>query len=410
MMNETAAHGRSVNQTFLVGETIYFRPIELEDAATASTWRRAPFPAPAEVVEKQIKERLEVDDPGELHDRMLLLACRRADDRVAGSVEIDNEGWRFGEIRPHFDPLATEDAKGALVAESIRILVPWMLDERQLMTVMVEDVGVRPEVEKTVEDLGGRLTARHREANLVDGERIDAVHYQFFNDRWVAKMGMPGDPVFGAVERPTASPAQPRKTASIDDHPAGAIVLGERLYLRAVKPEEGALVAKWALEETETYYPEGRLVFSPHGFGHAHRKFAEQDLPEIVRFAIVLRETGELIGCNGLTGISWIHGRAETETEIYRPQHRSAGYGTEAKHLLLEYAFDRIGLHMIYSYVAEANRRSSAALVKQGYREAGLIAWDSLCQDCLCGYLTYDLLAAEWRQARDRAARGNITQ
>ncbi len=403
-MNRQDVTGRSAKQTFLVGDTIYFRPVELDDARTAPAWQPKPFPAPAEVVEEQLKERLEVDDPDVLHERMLLIACRKDNDQPVGSVEIVNEGWRFGEILPRIDPLATAEEQAALIAEYIRILVPWMLDERHLMTVTVEDAGVRSAVAETAASMGGRLTTLHRKALLIRGERVDASCYQFFNARWLEKMGPPAEPVFGPVERETIAPARPRMTATIDDRPDDAIVLGKRVYLRAVKPEEGALVAQWALEETELPYPEGRLVFSPHGFAHAHKRIAEQDPPELVRFAIVLRDSGEMIGCNGLCDISWVHGRAETETEIFRPQHRNAGYGTEAKHLLLEYAFERLGLHMIYSYVAETNPRSSAALVKQGYREAGLIAWDSLCKDGLCGYLTYDLLASEWRDARDRAA------
>ena len=403
-MPEPSEPPGSANQSFLVGETIYFRPIELDDAATASVWRGKPFPVPAEVVEAQIKEQLEVDDPDELHERMVLIACRRSDDRPVGSVEVLNEGWRFGELLPHIDSLATLAEQDALIAECLCILVPWMLHERHLMTVMVEDTRARPEVERAVLAMGGRLTARHREANLIDGQRFDAIHYQFFNHRWVDKLGIPAEPVFGAVERLTPSPARPRLTTTLDDRPEEAIVLGQRIYLRAVKPEEGALVAKWALEDTETYYPEGRLVFSPHGFAHTHRKIAEKDPPDVVRFAIVLRESDEMIGCNALYDISWIHARAETATEIYRPQHRGTGLGTEAKHLLLEYAFDRLGLHMIYSYVAEVNARSAAALIKQGYREAGLVAWNSLCEDGLCGYLTFDMLASEWREARDRSA------
>jgi RimJ/RimL family protein N-acetyltransferase len=95
-----------------------------------------------------------------------------------------------------------------------------------------------------------------------------------------------------------------------------------------------------------------------------------------------------------------VHRTAETETEIFQPRYRSTGLGTEAKHLLLDYAFDRLGLHMIYSFVGEANTRSAAALRKQGYRDAGYAAWITLMPGSMRGYLIFDLLASEWR-ARD---------
>ncbi|MGE3797005.1 MAG: GNAT family N-acetyltransferase [Thermomicrobiales bacterium] len=403
IMTERSASPRSAGQTFLVGESIYFRPLEPDDAPTAAVWRKRPFPAPADVVEEQIRESLEVDDPDILHERMTMLVCRRDNDQPVGSVEVITEGWYFGEILPSIDPLASDAEQGAVIAECLGILIPWMLDERHQLTVTVVDTGLKPAVEAEVRRLGGRIAVRHREACLVEGTRVENVHYQFFNPRWIVRLGQPATPVFGSVDRDIASPARPRVTATFDDRPEDAIVLGERLYLRAFKPEEGALVARWALEETETYYPEGRLVFSPHGYGHFHKTLAKKEPPEWIRFAIVLRETGEMIGCNGLSEISWVHARGETETEIFQAKHRSAGYGTEAKHLLLEYAFDRIGLHMVYSHVADINTRSSAALIKQGYREAGMIAWDTPCEDGFCAYLSYDLLAEEWRAARDGA-------
>jgi RimJ/RimL family protein N-acetyltransferase len=55
---------------------------------------------------------------------------------------------------------------------------------------------------------------------------------------------------------------------------------------------------------------------------------------------------------------------------------------------------------MIYSWVSEFNTRSSAALLKQGYREAGYFAWTHLYQGNYLGGRYYDLLASEWRSAR----------
>ena len=97
---------------------------------------------------------------------------------------------------------------------------------------------------------------------------------------------------------------------------------------------------------------------------------------------------------------------AETATELYRPEHRGSGIGTEAKHLLLEYAFDRLDMHMIHSYVSHTNPRSAAALRKQGYRDAGSLAWTSLGPKGMNGEWVFDLLASEWRAARNGGEAG----
>ena len=93
-------------------------------------------------------------------------------------------------------------------------------------------------------------------------------------------------------------------------------------------------------------------------------------------------------------------GPPRPKPSICLPEFRSQGYGTEAKHLLLEYAFERLGLHMIFSWVSEFNTRSAAALLKQGYREAGYFAWAHPYQGNYLGGWYFDLLASEWRAAR----------
>jgi RimJ/RimL family protein N-acetyltransferase len=406
MTDDIPAPGtRSEGQTFLVGPNFYVRPVELEDAATAPVWRGRPFPAPAEVVEEKLKERLEVDDGDEEMENQLLIACRRDNDQPVGSIELEMDGWRFGELRFTIDPLATQARQSEIIAELIGMFVPWMLGERNLMTVGVWSLAERTAVERQVGALSGRTAFQFRETVLVDGKHQDAVFYQFFNPVWLEKLSLPAEPQMGPFEREVRSPARRSLKVSELDRPAGAMMVGEQVYLRSFQPGEGKLVAKWAMQDPEVYYPEGRLIFNPHTYDHVHKAMAEKDLPTHVRFAIVLRETDELIGANGISGINWVHQNAETETEIYRAEHRGAGHGTEAKHLLLEYAFERLGLHMIYSYVGETNPRSAAALRKQGYRDAGYIGWDSFAPEGLCGYWAFDLLASEWRAARDAASK-----
>jgi len=121
--------------------------------------------------------------------------------------------------------------------------------------------------------------------------------------------------------------------------------------------------------------------------------------------AVVLRESGELIGENGLYSIDWLARTAESGTWIFRPEYRGSGYGTEAKHLLLEYAFERLGLNMIWSWVKMSNTRSQAALRKQGYRDAGRLHWVNLGAGEFDDAAMFDVLASEWRVARDNASR-----
>ena len=102
----------------------------------------------------------------------------------------------------------------------------------------------------------------------------------------------------------------------------------------------------------------------------------------------------------GLYAIDWRARTAESGWWLYRAEDRGKGYGTEANQLLLEYAFDHLGLNMIWAWVKSLNPRSQAGLRKQGYRDAGRFTWTGFGPDGFENALMFDILADEWRQAR----------
>jgi RimJ/RimL family protein N-acetyltransferase len=386
-------------QTFLVGPTLYFRAARLSDATTAAIWRPSLFPAPAEVVEEQLRERFDKGQWEEEHQQ-LLIACRRDNDQPVGSVDMRMGGWRNTRLDFVVDPLASATRRDELLAEMLSIVIPWTIDERHVMTIEFVTYAGQPRVERAVANLSGRAAGRLREFQLVDGERRDEVWYQILNPVWIDKLGMPAEQVEGPVERIVPSPA--RRYARPARRPDTAFVTGEHLYLRTIDQKEEDLIEQWALQETEIVFPEGRWVVNSHAYRHSFINSARKETPSRISFAIALLENDELIGANAVQDISWIHRTAETATELYRKEHRNAGLGTESKHLLLEYAFERLGLHGIYAYVSETNPRSAAALRKQGYRDAGYVAWDAFGPEGMTGAWMFDLLADEWRAAREQ--------
>jgi RimJ/RimL family protein N-acetyltransferase len=389
----------SAGQAFLIGPTLYLRPVTLTDAATAPIWRVSIFPAPVEVVEDELKKALEVE-PDDEEINQLMLICRRSDDRPVGSVRMRYYAHRIGELRFVTDRTRSDENQEAIIAEVMRFTVPFLIDERHLMAVVIERPEGEPLVEEAARELGMRLAIRFREMLQIRGERRNRIAYELLNPRWVEKLGMPRGIEEGPADRLVASPAPLNRPSLNGDAPKEAMVVGERLYLRPFKPEEAEQVSRWMLQDTEIYFPQGRWTPNPVSYGYVHKKIAKSKPPEWLRFAIVLRENDELIGANGLAALDWRHMTGETESEIFKPEYRSKGYGTEAKHLLLEYAFQVLNLHMVFSWVSEANPRSAAAIRKQGYRDCGYLAWEDFHKDGLVGAWLFDLLATEWRAAR----------
>ena len=388
----------SAGQTFLIGETIYLRALELGDAKHTAAWRPSLFPIPAERAEELLKK----DVPDQYKNRRwTFVACRIADDLPVGSLEWGSWDGRTSDFKVHAPENGADT--GAVKAEMVRLMVPWLLHECEMMAVCLYGPDGEPDVAAAASAVGMTFTGRLREALWIDGARRDELYWELLHPVWRERLGDP-DPVpnpdaprpadqriVGAKRRPTIT----------GDPPRNAMMIGERIYLRPYEVEDAEKIAVRSRQEPETFFDNGRELRSGIGFAQWIRKLAEDDPPEWIRFAIVLRENDEIIGGNGLAGIDWVHKTAETETFIDLPEYRGGGLGSEAKHLLLEYAFERLGLHQVRSFVWDFNTRSAAALRKQGYRDAGGFHWTGIKGSRFAGDYLFDYLASEWRAYRD---------
>lgn len=179
------------------------------------------------------------------------------------------------------------------------------------------------------------------------------------------------------------------------------ILVGDRLYLRPLEKSDATTLAEITATETETFMERGRMPHSAMIYERWIRKLHERQPPENVDFAVCVQEDDRCIGFNGILEIDYVDRTGETETFLGPAEFRSKGYGTEAKHLLLEYAFDHLHLHAIRSWVWEPNTRSAAALIKQGYKLAGRLKWVDVKDGRYRDAQMFDVLREEWVAARD---------
>lgn len=93
--------------------------------------------------------------------------------------------------------------------------------------------------------------------------------------------------------------------------------------------------------------------------------------PNNITYAIETLE-GKFIGLMGLHRIDWIAGMATTGSIIGDKEYWGKGYGTDAKMLLLHYAFHRLNLKRINSSTIAFNKRSAGCLLKCGYKHEGV--------------------------------------
>jgi RimJ/RimL family protein N-acetyltransferase len=381
---------------FLTGDKLYLRAPEEADAAYAAAWRDSPYPIIRQRAEKIINEEFPKDFDRRI---MHLVACRRADDIPVGGVTYTFPDDRRSVIRVTANP-ALGDQAGAVKAEIVRIVVPWLSAEQRRMVVWAELDAPEPEVLAAVAAIGMEPAACFREAVWKDGARHDQWTYQLLHPRWRERLGDPGPGISQATAPPTAVPGSRRVSVK---HPTGplpdnALLVSERLILRLAEPGDGKEISRQLRHETESDWSGGRWLLSAGQFSHWFTESQATDPPGEILFAVVLRQTGELIGGVELAEISHFHRRAETGSGIHIPAYRGQGLGTEAKNLLLEYAFDHLNLHMVTSYIWDYNLRSQAAIRKQGYRDAGRLRWRQTTDEGFADFVMFDLLASEWRE------------
>lgn len=178
------------------------------------------------------------------------------------------------------------------------------------------------------------------------------------------------------------------------------LVVGSRVYLRALETNDAETDAAQANAETETFMYRGRAPASPLAFARWIEEDGKHPMPSEIHLAVCLRDGDRYIGAVSLHHVDYLNRTAETGSGL-ADGFRNQGFGTEAKMLLLEYAFDRLHLHAIHSHVFEHNTRSAAALRKQGYRYAGRRKWDDVKGGVYRDGLLFDLLREEWLAARE---------
>jgi RimJ/RimL family protein N-acetyltransferase len=179
------------------------------------------------------------------------------------------------------------------------------------------------------------------------------------------------------------------------------ILVGERVYIRPLEESDAPLLAKIYATESETFMQRGRIPIGPLAWKKIITDMHKQQPPKDIDFAVCLIENDQFIGYNGVVDIDWVNRTGETESDFGPAEIRSQGYGTDAKHLLLEYCFDIIQLHVLQSIVFETNTRSAAAVTKQGYRLAGRLKFDDVKDGIFRDALVFDLKREDWIAARD---------
>lgn len=158
-------------------------------------------------------------------------------------------------------------------------------------------------------------------------------------------------------------------------------LVGELIHLRALEPTDLNQLYRWE-NDSSIWSVSGTLVpFSKFVL----EEFVTQVHQDIytnkqLRLMIDLKyfdeadedETSRSIGCVDLFEFDPKNKRAGVGILIADKADRGRGYATEALHLIVDYGFEILDLHQIYSNVRVENESSVALFKKVGFEVTGL--------------------------------------
>jgi ribosomal-protein-alanine N-acetyltransferase len=115
-----------------------------------------------------------------------------------------------------------------------------------------------------------------------------------------------------------------------------------------------------------------------------------------IRWGIVLKESGELVGTCGFHKWVKIHDRAEIGYDML-PEFRERGIMKEALTNMIDYIFGTVRLNRLEALIDPRNIASIRLVESLGFSRDGLLRENTLFRGRYIDDLVYSLLARDWR-------------
>lgn len=136
---------------------------------------------------------------------------------------------------------------------------------------------------------------------------------------------------------------------------------------------------------------------------YVERALAAQATGACLPFAILRRADGQVIGATRYMDIALAHKRLEIGATWLSPASQRSGANTEAKLLLLQHAFETIGIMRIVFKTEAANTQSRQAILRIGGVEEGVFRKHLIAQSGRIRDMAYfAILDEDWPAVKAR--------
>ena len=147
----------------------------------------------------------------------------------------------------------------------------------------------------------------------------------------------------------------------------------ERLTLRRLLPSDYRDMYDYARRDDVTEY----LLWYPHTsenqtYSYLNSIQQSYKCGEFYDWAVVITETGRMIGTCGFTTINVENRRAEVGY-VFNPDYWGNGYATEAVSAAIEFAFKELGMNRVEAHYIVGNDKSLAVMKRCGMTPEGIL-------------------------------------
>jgi RimJ/RimL family protein N-acetyltransferase len=172
-----------------------------------------------------------------------------------------------------------------------------------------------------------------------------------------------------------------------------AFIIGEKIYLRAVKPGDEEMIAR--LENHPD--PRSTLFYAQPTSVQQIKERIDGFLtdPHVVVFIICTKEDDRPIGITALFRIDWVGRMAIYYIGIADKINWSKGYGSEATKLMVDYAFETLNLNRIQLHVYVGNEPAVEVYKKVGFKVEGTLREAMYHNGTFCDFYVMGLLRSD---------------
>lgn len=176
-------------------------------------------------------------------------------------------------------------------------------------------------------------------------------------------------------------------------------LIGDHVTLRPLDPQDRDALAVAAADGdlTQLFFANVSTLTDPDAFIAA--AFKERDYGRAMPFAVTTPD-GRVVGMTRLMRMSEQHRRVEIGGTFYAASVQRSGLNTEAKKLLLNYAFETLGCQVVQIRTDWFNRASQRAIERLGAKRDGVLRSHQLMDGRVRDLVVYSIIACEWPGVR----------